>query len=169
MVPKLCAAPCPACLRILQPTPCHTSYRLCKWEGARCRRRAAPEVLNDSARSLQPGDVRSAHVVAKLFVARSAARRRAKFSSARGGGRGRGGDLFLGACRRRRRRGGYQLYQLWAALGATGQLSGIWLGLWVSTSGGAAQSVSMFIVLRRLEHDCSSFEVEVENLPEILE
>ena len=29
--------------------------------------------------------------------------------------------------------------------GATGQLSGIWLGLWVSTSGGAAQSASMFI------------------------
>ena len=54
---------------------------------------------------------------------RSAARRRAKFSSARGGGRGRGGDMFLGACRRRRRRGGWQLYQLWAAWGATGQLS----------------------------------------------
>ena len=36
---------------------------------------------------------------------RSAAWRRAEFSSARGGGRGRGGDVFLGACRRRRRRG----------------------------------------------------------------
>ena len=31
--------------------------------------------------------------------------------------------MFLGACRRRRRRGGWQLYQLWAAWGATGQLS----------------------------------------------
>ena len=70
---------------------------------------------------------------------RTAARRRAKFSSARGGGRGRGGDVFLGACRRRRRRGGLQLYQLWAAWGATGQLSGIWLGLWVSASGGVAR------------------------------
>ena len=29
--------------------------------------------------------------------------------------------------------------------GATGQLSGIWLGLWASVSGGAAQSASMFI------------------------
>ena len=51
----------------------------------------------------------------------------------------------LGACRRRRRRGGLQLYQLRAAWGATGQLSGIWLGLWVSASGGAAQSASIFI------------------------
>ena len=52
--------------------------------------------------------------------------------------------MFLGACRRRRRRGGLYLYQLWAAWGATGQLSGIRLGLWVSASGGAAQSASMF-------------------------
>ena len=29
--------------------------------------------------------------------------------------------------------------------GATRQLSGIWLGLWASASGGAAQSASMFI------------------------
>ena len=36
-------------------------------------------------------------------------------------------------------------YQLRAAWGATGQLSGIWLGLWASASGGAAQSASMFI------------------------
>ena len=56
----------------------------------------------------------------------------------------RRGDVFLGACRRRRRRGGLQLCQLRAAWGATGQLSGIWLGLWESASGGAAQSASMF-------------------------
>ena len=31
--------------------------------------------------------------------------------------------------------------------GATGQLSGIWLGLWGSASGGAAQSASMMIIL----------------------
>ena len=37
-------------------------------------------------------------------------------------------------------------YQLRAAWGATGQLSGIWLGLWASASGGAAQSASMFII-----------------------
>jgi len=37
------------------------------------------------------------------------------------------------------------LYQLRAAWGATGQLSGIWLELWGSASGGAAQSASMFI------------------------
>ena len=37
-------------------------------------------------------------------------------------------------------------YQLRAAWGATGQLSGIWLGLWASASGGAAQSASMFIL-----------------------
>ena len=60
----------------------------------------------------------------------------------------RRGDVFLGVCRRRRRRGGVQLYQLRAAWGATGQLSGIWLGLWVSASGGAAQSASMFIGAR---------------------
>ena len=53
--------------------------------------------------------------------------------------------MFLGVCRRRRRRGGFQLCQLRAAWGATGQLSGIRLGLWVSASGGAAQSASMFI------------------------
>jgi len=53
--------------------------------------------------------------------------------------------VFLGACRRRRRRGRLQLYQLRAAWGATGKLSGIRLGLWVSASGGAAQSASMFI------------------------
>ena len=53
--------------------------------------------------------------------------------------------MFLGACRRRRRRGGWQLYQLWAAWGATGQLSGIWLGLWLRAPGGAAQSASIFI------------------------
>ena len=56
--------------------------------------------------------------------------------------------MFLGACRRRRRRGGFQLYQLRAAWGATGQLSGIRLGLWVCASGGAAQSASMFISSR---------------------
>ena len=38
-------------------------------------------------------------------------------------------------------------YQLRAAWGATGQLSGIWLGLWASASGGAAQSASMFIAV----------------------
>jgi len=56
----------------------------------------------------------------------------------------RRGDVFLGACRRGRRRGGMQLYQLRAAWGATGQLSGIWLGLWLweSASGGAAKSAS---------------------------
>jgi len=57
----------------------------------------------------------------------------------------RRGDVFLGACRRGRRRGGLKHYQLRAAWGATGQLSGIWLGLWVSASGGAAQSASILI------------------------
>ena len=56
----------------------------------------------------------------------------------------RRGDVFLGTCQRRRRRGGLQLYELLAAWGATGQLSAIWLGLWVSASGGAAQSASIF-------------------------
>ena len=79
----------------------------------------------------------------------------AKFPSARirvGEGAKRGevtarrrGDVFLGACRRGRRRGGLKHYQLRAAWGATGQLSGIWLGLWVSASGGAAQSASILI------------------------
>ena len=31
-------------------------------------------------------------------------------------------------------------------MGANGQLSGIWLGLWASASGGAAQSISMFSI-----------------------
>ena len=47
----------------------------------------------------------------------------------------RRGDVFLGVCRRGRGRGGLQPYQLRAAWGATGQLSGIWLGLWESASG----------------------------------
>ena len=42
-------------------------------------------------------------------------------------------------------------YQLRAAWGATGQLSGIWLGLWASASGGAAQSASMFIDVKIFE------------------
>ena len=54
------------------------------------------------------------------------------------------GEVF-GSCRRGRRRGGLQLCQLRAAWGATGQLSGIWLGLLISASGGAAQSASIFI------------------------
>jgi len=33
--------------------------------------------------------------------------------------------------------------------GTTGQLSGIWLGLWGSASGGAAQSATMLIILPR--------------------
>ena len=107
-------------------------------------------------------------------AAGAAVRRHAKFSSARGGGRGRGGARSAarrgarrvsawakalgrevcipaswrcvpGSCRRGRRRGGLQLYQLRAAWGATGQLSDIWLGLWESASGGAAQSASMLI------------------------
>ena len=56
--------------------------------------------------------------------------------------------MFLGACRRRRRRGGLKLYQLRAAWGATGQLSGIWLGLWVSTSGGVINASSPFLLPR---------------------
>ena len=47
---------------------------------------------------------------------------------------------------RERRRGGLQLSQLRAAWGATGQLSGSWLELWVSVSGDAAQSASVFII-----------------------
>ena len=47
-------------------------------------RRAAPKALNDSARSVTSSTPRSRC----------------------GGGRGRGGDVFLGTCRRRRRRGG---------------------------------------------------------------
>ena len=85
------------------------------------------------AHDLQPGEVfRSGR---RRWGARSAVQRR--------------GDVFLGACRRGRRRGGPQLYQLRAAWGATGQLSGIWLGLWVSASGGAAQSASIFICRAR--------------------
>ena len=53
----------------------------------------------------------------------------------------RGADNEQWCCCQR----GLQLYQLRAAWGATGQLSGIWLGLWVSASRGAAQSASMFI------------------------
>ena len=42
--------------------------------------------------------------------------------------------------------GGEDAAQLRAAWGATGQFSGIWLGLWVSASGDAAQSASIFIL-----------------------
>ena len=93
------------------------------------RRAAAGE--GAEAHDFQPGDVRSS-------LRRAAA-----------GGGAEAHDLQPGevlvACRRRRRRGGLQLYQLRAAWGATGQLSGIWLGLWVSASGGAKQSASMSI------------------------
>ena len=68
---------------------------------------------------LQPGEVFGAcRRGRRRWGARSEVRRR--------------GDVFLGACRRWRRRGGLQLYQLRAAWGATGQLSGIWLGPWVA-------------------------------------
>ena len=92
------------------------------------RRAAAGE--GAEAHDLQSGEV--------FGACRSGRRRLGARSSVR-----RRGDVFLGACRRGRRRGGLQLYQLWAARGATGQFSGIWLGLWVSASGGAAQSASM--------------------------
>jgi len=62
----------------------------------------------------------------KVFAACRRGRRRWRArSSVR-----RRGDVFLGACRAGRRRGGLQLYQLRAAWCASGQLSGIWLGLW---------------------------------------
>jgi hypothetical protein len=94
------------------------------------RRAAAGE--GTEAHDLQSGEVFGAcRSGRRRWGARSAVQRR--------------GDVFLGACRRGRRRGGLQLYQLRAAWGATGQLIGIWLGLWVSAYGGAAQSASMFI------------------------
>ena len=70
--------------------------------------------------------------------------------------------MFLGACRRRRRRGGLQLNQLRAAWGATGQPSGIRLGLWVSASGGAAQSASMFITFYTLYQKYSESKLNGE-------
>ena len=107
------------------------------------RRAAAGE--GAEAHDLQPGEVFGAcRRGRRRWGARSAVRRR--------------GGVFLGACRRGRRRGGLQLYQLRAAWGATGQLSGIWLGLWASASGGAAQSASMFIprrLLLRLHSRCA--------------
>ena len=94
------------------------------------RRAAAGE--GTEAHDLQPGEVFGAcRSRRRRWGARSAVRRR--------------GDVFLGACRRGRRRGSLQLYLLQAAWGATGQISCIWLGLWVSASGGAAQSASIFI------------------------
>ena len=94
--------------------------------------RRAAAVEGAEAHDLQSGEVSGAcRSGRRRWGARSAVRRR--------------GDVFLGACRRGRRRGGLQLYQIRAAWGDTGQLSGIWLGLWVSASGGAAQSASIFI------------------------
>ena len=76
----------------------------------------------------QPGEVPGAcRRGRRRWGARSSVRRR--------------GDVFLGACRRRRRRGALKLCQLRAAWGATGQLSGIWLGLLESASGDAAHSL----------------------------
>ena len=48
----------------------------------------------------------------------------------------------------RRRRRFFAAHAEIARGGATEQLSGIWLGLWVSDSGGAAQSASIFISKR---------------------
>ena len=74
------------------------------------RRAAAGE--GAEAHDLQSGEVSGAcRSGRRRWGARSAVRRR--------------GDVFLGACRRGRRRRGLQLYQLRAAWGATGQLSGI--------------------------------------------
>ena len=85
------------------------------------RRAAAGE--GAEAHDLQPGEVFGAcRSGRRRWGARFAVRRR--------------GDVFLGACRRGLRLGGLQLYQLRAAWGATGQLSGIWLELWVRASGG---------------------------------
>ena len=89
------------------------------------RRAAAGE--GAEAHDLQPGGVLGACRSGRTrWGARSAVRRRSA--------------VFLGACPRGRRRGGLRLYQLRAAWGATGQLSGIWLGLWVSASGGVART-----------------------------
>ena len=124
----------------------------------------------EARRGLQPGDVRSSlrqcgevcspATCEVLFGARrrERARRRTICSPA-----------MCSACRRGRRRGGLQvhspaswrcfprrvsawakarwpvLYQLRAASGATGQLSGIRLGLWASASGDAAQSAYILI------------------------
>jgi len=81
---------------------------------------------------MQPGDVRSS-------FRRAAAGEGAEAYDLKPG------EVF-GACLRGRRRGGLKLYQLRAAWGAPGQLSGIWLRLWVSAFGGAAQSATMLIV-----------------------
>ena len=57
------------------------------------------------------------------------------------------GEVFgVSAWARARRPAGPQPGINFGRPGATGQLSGIWLGLWASASGGAAQSASMFIV-----------------------
>ena len=108
---------------VCSPATCGVLFGARRW--ARARRRTIFSPARCSARVGVSGRRR--------WGARSAVRCR--------------GDLFLGACRRRQRRGGLQLYQLRAAWGATEQLSGIWLGLWVRASGGAAQSASMFISL----------------------
>jgi len=108
-----------------------------------------------SARGLQPGDVRSSLRRAPAGEGAEAhdLQPGEEFGACRRGRRRWGarsavqrrGDVFFGACWRGRRRGGLKFCQLRAAWGATVQLSGIWLGLWVSASGGAAQSASMFI------------------------
>ena len=77
------------------------------------RRAAAGE--GAEARDLQPGDVRSS-------LRRAAAGEGAEAHDLQPG-------EVLVACRRWRRRGGLQLYHPRAAWGATGQLSGNWLGL----------------------------------------
>ena len=83
----------------------------------------------EARQGLQPGDVRSS-------LRRAAAGEGAE-------ARGLQPGEVSGACRRGRRRGGLQFYYLRTARGATGQLSDIWLGLWVRVSGGSAQSASM--------------------------
>ena len=63
------------------------------------------------------------------------------------------GEVFgVSAWARARRPAGPQPGINFGRPGATGQLSGIWLGLWASASGGAAQSASMFIYKGTLSH-----------------
>ena len=91
----------------LTTTPCDTSYRLCKWEGAtpcadRTMGEGAKRKWEGATLCAQWARARSANEKARRCArigqwtrarsaARSAARRRAKFSSARGGRRGRVG------------------------------------------------------------------------------
>ena len=133
-------------------------FSLTPAEAVRSSLRRAATGEGAEAHDLQPGEVHGACRRRRWrWCARSAVRHRC--------------DVFLGAWRRRRRRGGLRLYQLRAACGATGLLIGIWPGLWVSASRVPRKallcSYGRFLILEPRKEGRGNRKTAVEQVSEI--